>query len=266
MAYDGMVVVTLNDARGVSLRFRPVGSIISMFACGVGETDVYCCLSAAHHGALDAVDDGIVVLQSRCGDVDGRAVGHELRLYDTIVQFQFLTDATEVFQCYGLSAAVFHLQSYDAEVQPVRVHSEVLCCLNVALTVTFCSLVLNSINLVVAVPQVGCLPTVLGSQPVGVFELVPSPVGHGCQGHTCPIFKRERLQSGDVNRCGKMSVAYSERCQGVGLGHHGIVSFGHCLSVDGLSDVVGVVTHQLHLQRCPDERSDTLGVIVANLF
>ena len=73
---------------------------------------------------------------------------------------------------------------------------------------------------------------------VGVFERVPSPVGHGVQGHTCPIFKRVALQTGDIDGSCKVTIAHTERSQGIGLGDEGVMTIHDGLPVDGSRRVI----------------------------
>ena len=146
----------------------------------------------------------------------------------------------------------------------MRVHAEVLGGLDIALRVAFGSLVFHSVRLGVAVTQVDSLLRLGGGQAGGVFELMPSPVGHGCQRHTCLILKRERLEAGDVDRRCKVSVTHRQRREGRSLGHDGIVAGDHGLTVDLGRGVAGVVAQHLHLERRPDERAEALGIVVAD--
>ena len=63
-----------------------------------------------------------------------------------------------------------------------------------------------------------------------------------------------------------MSVTNGERGQGVGLGYHGVVASRHCLTTDRLHHVFGSESHLFHLQTGPDKRTQSLGVVVANLL
>ena len=132
------------------------------------------------------------------------------------------------------------VEADSAEVQTVRIDAEVLCGLLVAAILRL--LVFHSIDLLMAVAEVEGFLRFLRFQAGGVFELMPSPVGHGCQGHTCPIFKRERLQACDVDSRGEMAVADRERGEGIGLGDDGVITSDDGLPVDGSRRVLCVVT------------------------
>ena len=127
-------------------------------------------------------------------------------------------------------------------------------------------LILHGVDLGVAVTQVESLLTFGRGQAGGVFELMPAPVGHGCQRHTCLIFKRVALQAGNVDRRCKVSVTHGERGQRVGLGNHRVVARDHGQAVDGLHQVVHVVAHLLHLETGPEERAEALGIVITNLL
>ena len=82
----GKTVGRSDDAGGVALRLRPVGGIVGMLASGVGETDGNTGAAVLQQWCLDAVDDGILVLQGGGGDVDGRPVGRKVRLNLAVVK------------------------------------------------------------------------------------------------------------------------------------------------------------------------------------
>ena len=71
-------------------------------------------------------------------------------------------------------------------------------------------LILYGIDLGVSMTKVERLLRFRRLQVVGVFELMPAPVRHGVQGHTCPVFKRVALQTGNIDSRGEVSVAYAE--------------------------------------------------------
>ena len=104
----------------------------------------------------------------------------------------------------------------------------------------------------------GLLRLALGHRLV-VFERVPSPVRHGGQRHSALVEVRVALQSGNVYRCCNVAVAHR-----VGTGDDWVVARHHCLAVYGLCGVVGVVSQRFHLERSPDERAHSLGVVVAH--
>ena len=83
---DGRMVVLCNDARSVPLWFLPVGSSIGVLACRVGESDADAGAAVLQQWGLDAVDDGILVLQGGGGDVDGKTVGHCVRVNRSVVE------------------------------------------------------------------------------------------------------------------------------------------------------------------------------------
>ena len=104
-----------------------------------------------------------------------------------------------------------------------------------------CLLKLNGINLLMAVPQVEGFLAFRRRQVAGVFELVPSPVGHGVQRHTCLIIKRERLQAGNVDRRCKVSVTHRQRGQRVGLADDWVITVHDGLPVDGSRRVLCII-------------------------
>ena len=261
---DGRLAVAADDARLVALGTCEVGGGIGMTACGVGQTDAHLGTAVLQQFRLDAIECSILVLQGGGGDLEGMAVDHKLRLDDAVVEFQFLADGAQVAEGDGLAVGRLHVKADDAQVQAVGVYTEILGGLLVAAILSL--LVFYGVDLRVAVTQVECLLAFPGREAVGVFELMPSPVGHGSQRHTCLIVKRERLQSGDVDRRCEVAVAHAERCQWVGLGDDGVVALCDGLSVDGLHDVVGGESHLLHFERCPDEGAEALGIVVANLL
>ena len=128
----------------------------------------------------------------------------------------------------------------------MRIHAEILSGQSVATILLL--FVFHGIDLSMAMPHVVGFLRLLRGEAVGVFELMPSPVGHGCQRHTCLVFKREALQAGDVDRCSKVSVAHGERCQRICRGDDGVIARDYCLTVDGLVDVVSVIAQHLHLE------------------
>ena len=129
----------------------------------------------------------------------------------------------------------------------MRVHTEVLGSGYIAGRVALGSLILHGVDFRVAVSEVHGLVGILGCQAFGVFELMPAPVGHGGQGNTTPVLKRERLHARYVDRSGEMAVAHGERSQRVGFGDDGVVARDNGLAINGLKDVVGVEAQLLHL-------------------
>ena len=92
----------------------------------------------------------------------------------------------------------------------MRIDAEVLGGSHIAGCIALGGLILYGVHLGVAMTQVERLLAILGCQAGGVFELMPSPVGHGCQRHTCLIVKRERLEASNVDRRCKVAVADRE--------------------------------------------------------
>ena len=75
-SYARLLVVGCNDARGVALGFRPVSGSVGMLARRVGEADGDAGATVLQERRLDAVDDGITILQGGGGDIDGGTVDH----------------------------------------------------------------------------------------------------------------------------------------------------------------------------------------------
>ena len=124
----------------------------------------------------------------------------------------------------------------------MRIHTEILRSSHVSGSIAFRRFVLYGIYFLMSVSEVKRLLRVRRCQGTGVFELMPSPVGHGCQRHTCLIIKRERLETSDVDRRGEVAVAYRQRSQWVGLGNDRVVACDHSLTVDIGSRVLSVVS------------------------
>ena len=142
---------------------------------------------------------------------------------------------------------ILEVEADGAKIQTVRINAEVFCGLYVAISRSPLGgvgggLVFHSIDLLMAVAEVEGFLRFLGLQTGGVFELMPSPIGHGCQGHTCPIFKRERLQSCNIDSRGEVSVADRERGERIGLGNDRIVTSHDGLPVDGSRRVLCIIT------------------------
>ena len=249
----------------MALGLSPVAGGIGVLAGGVGQANGHGGSQVFQQRGLDAVENGILLLLGSGGDIDGRAVDHEMRLDDAVIQFQLLMNVFQVFQGNGVARSVFQIEADGTEVQPVRVYAEVLRGGYVAL-LSSAFLIFYGVDLLVAVAQVELLLGLGRQESGGVFERVPAPVGHGVQRHTCLVVKRVALQAGDVDRRCKVAIAHGERAQGVGLGDDGIVARHHGLAVNLLHHVVGVVAHHLHLERSPDERANALGIVVANGF
>ena len=188
----------------------------------------------------------------------------ESRLDDAVIQLQFLMNVCQIFQLNLTVLTIQHLQPYGAEIQPVRVYPEVLRSGHIPGLVILRSLVFYGIDLGVSMAQVEFFLRLVGLQVVGVFELMPAPVGHGCQRHTCLVFKREGLEACYIDGRCKMSVANSKGRERIGLGNDGVVARHHRLPVNILRGVLSVEPQHLHLQRCPYKRTDALGIIVAD--
>ena len=82
---SGMVVRGCN-ARCMPFGLGPVGGSIGMLAGRIGEADGDSGASILQERGLDAIDDGILVLEGSGGDVDGRTVDSEARFYLTVVK------------------------------------------------------------------------------------------------------------------------------------------------------------------------------------
>ena len=120
------------------------------------------------------------------------------------------------------------------------IDAEIFC--GLLMTTILCFLKLYSIHLRMSMAKVIRLLRLCRLQVIGVFEPMPAPVGHGVQGHTCPILKRVALQPGDVDGGGKVTIAHAERSQWVGLGYQGVMTCDDGLAVDGGRGVLGVIT------------------------
>ena len=102
---------------------------------------------------------------------------------------------------------------------------------------------------------------------------MPAPVGHGVQGHTCPILKRVALQTRYIDSGSKVAIAHGERGER-GIGHlshrtgseDGVVAFNNSVTVDRGRHVVNCISKFLHFERGPDERPYALGIVVADGF
>ena len=123
----------------------------------------------------------------------------------------------------------------------MRIHTEILRSSHVSGSIAFRRFVLYGIHFLMSVSEVKRLLRVRRCQGTGVFELMPSPVGHGCQRHTCLILKRERLQASNVDRRCKVTVAHRQRCKRVGFGNDGIVAGDYSLTVNLGGGVLRVV-------------------------
>ena len=151
-------------------------------------------------------------------------------LFDfSVPEFLLLMDIFQLLELELTTFLVFEVEAYCSEIQTMWVHTEIFCSL--LMTPVLCLLIFHCIDLLMPVAEIETFLTLRRRQVAGVFELVPPPVGHGVQGHTCPIIKREALQSSDVNRCGEMAVSDSERCQVVGLSDDGVVPIYNSVTV-----------------------------------
>ena len=79
-------------------------------------------------------------------------------------------------------------------------------------------------------------------QMVGVFELVPAPIRHGVQRHTCLIVKRVALQTCNVNGGGKMTIAHRERSQITHLRNNWVMAINNSVTVYGGRHVVYIIS------------------------
>ena len=123
---------------------------------------------------------------------------------------ELLADIGYIFQLNLLAISGLQVESDDAKIETVGIDAEVFGSGNTTLSIALGCLVLNGIDFRVTVTEVEGLLTFGRCQPSGVFELMPAPVGHSSQGHTCPVFKRERLQACDVDSRGEVAVADAE--------------------------------------------------------
>ena len=166
----------------VLLWFCPICCSVRMGTRGVGKTNANLCLTICQERGLDAIDDSIFVLFGGCGHLYLLPVDCEVRLDDTVIEFQFLANVAQVVEVKRLPVLVFEGQSYDAQVQPMWIRTKILG--GFFVTTVFGAFVFHGIDLRMAVPQVHCSLTLSGCQFQSVGEGVPPPVAHGGQGNT----------------------------------------------------------------------------------
>ena len=174
------------------------------------------------------------------GDFNSLSVGREGGLNLSIPESLFLTDVSQILKGDLMAVFVFEVETDGAEVQSVWVHTKILSGFLVAPVFGF--FILYSIDLLMTMAKVEGLFTLGGFQTVGVFELMPSPVGHGVQGHTCPIIKRERLQTRYIDGGSEMAVTDGERGKVVGLRNDGVVTVNNSVTVNTGRHVANIIT------------------------
>ena len=237
---EGGMGVLCNDGRLVALWPCPVVGIVSMFSCGVGETKCNCGALVFQQVALDSGIECVLGGVDACRDFHLLTIGCKDGFDLSVPEFLLLMDIFQLLELELTTFLVFEVEAYCSEIQTMWVHTEKLCSL--LMTPVLCLLIFHCIDLLMPVAEIETFLTLRRCQAAGVFELVPPPVGHGVQGHTCPIIKREALQSSDVNRCGEMAVSDSERCQVVGLSDDGVVPIYNSVTVYRGRHVVYIVS------------------------
>ena len=120
------------------------------------------------------------------------------------------------------------------------IHTKVL--RRILVATVLCLLVFHSINFLMTMTEVEGFLAFRDRQVIGVFELMPSPIGHSVQGHTCPIIKREGLQTCYIDGGSKMSVTDGERGKVVGLGDDGVIAINNSVTVYGGRHVVYIIS------------------------
>ena len=237
---EGGVGVLCDDGRLVALRFCPVVGIVSMFSCGVGETKCNRGALVFQQVTLDSGIECVLGGVDACRDFHLLTIGCKDGFDLSVPELLLLMDIFQLLELELTTCFVFEVKTYCSEIQTMWVHTEILC--GLLMTPVLCLFIFHCIDLLMPVAEVETFLALRRCQVAGVFELVPPPVGHGVQGHTCPIIKREALQTSDVNRCGEVTVSNGERCQVVGLSDDGVVPIYNSVTVYRGRHVVYIVS------------------------
>ena len=106
MADECRVVVLPDNGRRVTVVLRPVGSVVSVFARGVGQAQRYLSLSVSEQWRLDARHQLVAVGTAERQHVHRLSAGAEVRLHLCVPQVQLLSDVRQLADRNGLSEAV----------------------------------------------------------------------------------------------------------------------------------------------------------------
>ena len=217
--YQVRTILPIRQLHQRLLVLSPVGSIIAMSACRIGNTEYNLGaafrLNARSYLARAWVANGLHMI--RLPVISETAVNLSRPHVERLVDILHKTRVRQV-------------QPQASQVQPMGIRSQII---GRVLQATFLA-ELCRIEFLVAASEILLHQSLLGLERLFVLERVPAPVAHRAKRNAFCILLGEGLQSRCVDGKREVAVAHSERGQRVHTSDVRIVSRDHLFAVDVL--------------------------------